>query len=263
MGHNIDNFSSRFTWRKSSYSGSNGGGCLEVADNLCPAWSPCGTQRILAVRCWRSRRMSGGNSRSRSRRASSIWPEWRECWRPACWTARDDRRRPLRRRAHRTGSVRGELPALRGSASPERARVPPPCRPALARPTKRNRPPRPPRPRRPRSGASTAPIGSPFSYSPHGSAVVRPATAGRRKSSSSPTGQAPSICPRGDVCTPAERFATSQADPWEMGASGYILTGGVGGPLMRSRPAFPLLESAVTPAACRRPSDLAASTNRT
>jgi len=137
----------------------------------CPAWSPCGTQRILAVRCWRLRRMSGGHSRSRSRRASSTWPEWRECWRPACWTARDDRRRPLRRRAHRTGSVRGELPALHGSASPERARVPPPCRPALARPTKRNRP---PRPRRQRSGASTAPIGSPFSYSPHGSAVVRP-----------------------------------------------------------------------------------------
>lgn len=30
MGNNIDNA----TWRKSSYSGSNGGGCVEVADNL-------------------------------------------------------------------------------------------------------------------------------------------------------------------------------------------------------------------------------------
>lgn len=30
MGHNIDNA----TWRKSSYSGSNGGACVEVADNL-------------------------------------------------------------------------------------------------------------------------------------------------------------------------------------------------------------------------------------
>jgi Domain of unknown function (DUF397) len=30
MGHNIDNF----IWRKSSYSGSNGGGCVDVADNL-------------------------------------------------------------------------------------------------------------------------------------------------------------------------------------------------------------------------------------
>ncbi|HUC25269.1 MAG TPA: DUF397 domain-containing protein [Streptosporangiaceae bacterium] len=30
MGHNIDNF----VWRKSSYSGSNGGGCVDVADNL-------------------------------------------------------------------------------------------------------------------------------------------------------------------------------------------------------------------------------------
>jgi hypothetical protein len=30
MGHNIDNL----TWRKSSYSGSNGGGCVEIADNL-------------------------------------------------------------------------------------------------------------------------------------------------------------------------------------------------------------------------------------
>jgi Domain of unknown function (DUF397) len=30
MGNNIDNF----TWRKSSYSGSNGGACVEVADNV-------------------------------------------------------------------------------------------------------------------------------------------------------------------------------------------------------------------------------------
>jgi hypothetical protein len=30
MGHNIDNF----IWRKSSYSGSNGGNCVEIADNL-------------------------------------------------------------------------------------------------------------------------------------------------------------------------------------------------------------------------------------
>jgi hypothetical protein len=30
MGHNIDNV----IWRKSSYSGSNGGNCVEVADNL-------------------------------------------------------------------------------------------------------------------------------------------------------------------------------------------------------------------------------------
>jgi hypothetical protein len=30
MGHNIDSL----TWRKSSYSGSNGGGCVEVADKL-------------------------------------------------------------------------------------------------------------------------------------------------------------------------------------------------------------------------------------
>jgi hypothetical protein len=30
MGHIRDNL----TWRKSSYSGSNGGGCVEVADNL-------------------------------------------------------------------------------------------------------------------------------------------------------------------------------------------------------------------------------------
>lgn len=30
MGNNIDNA----IWRKSSYSGSNGGGCIEVADNL-------------------------------------------------------------------------------------------------------------------------------------------------------------------------------------------------------------------------------------
>jgi hypothetical protein len=30
MGHNIDDF----TWRKSSYSGSNGGGCVEVAGHL-------------------------------------------------------------------------------------------------------------------------------------------------------------------------------------------------------------------------------------
>jgi len=30
MGHNIDNL----FWRKSSYSGSNGGNCVEVADNL-------------------------------------------------------------------------------------------------------------------------------------------------------------------------------------------------------------------------------------
>ena len=30
MGHNID----KLTWRKSSYSGSNGGNCAEVADNL-------------------------------------------------------------------------------------------------------------------------------------------------------------------------------------------------------------------------------------
>jgi hypothetical protein len=30
MGHNIDNL----IWRKSSYSGSNGGNCVEVADNL-------------------------------------------------------------------------------------------------------------------------------------------------------------------------------------------------------------------------------------
>jgi hypothetical protein len=37
MGNNIDNFA----WRKSSYSGSNGGGCVEVADNL---------PRVVAVR---------------------------------------------------------------------------------------------------------------------------------------------------------------------------------------------------------------------
>jgi len=30
MGHNIDSV----IWRKSSYSGSNGGNCVEVADNL-------------------------------------------------------------------------------------------------------------------------------------------------------------------------------------------------------------------------------------
>jgi hypothetical protein len=30
MGNNIDNA----TWRKSSYSGSNGGDCVEVADNV-------------------------------------------------------------------------------------------------------------------------------------------------------------------------------------------------------------------------------------
>jgi hypothetical protein len=30
MGNNIDNA----IWRKSSYSGSNGGGCVEVADNV-------------------------------------------------------------------------------------------------------------------------------------------------------------------------------------------------------------------------------------
>jgi hypothetical protein len=30
MGHNIDNF----IWRKSSYSGSNGGNCVEIADDL-------------------------------------------------------------------------------------------------------------------------------------------------------------------------------------------------------------------------------------
>jgi Domain of unknown function (DUF397) len=30
MGHNIDNL----LWRKSSYSGSNGGNCVEIADNL-------------------------------------------------------------------------------------------------------------------------------------------------------------------------------------------------------------------------------------
>jgi hypothetical protein len=30
MGHNVDNL----IWRKSSYSGSNGGGCVEFADNL-------------------------------------------------------------------------------------------------------------------------------------------------------------------------------------------------------------------------------------
>jgi hypothetical protein len=30
MGHNIDDL----TWRKSSYSGSNGGDCVEIADNL-------------------------------------------------------------------------------------------------------------------------------------------------------------------------------------------------------------------------------------
>jgi hypothetical protein len=30
MGHSIDGT----LWRKSSYSGSNGGGCVEVADNL-------------------------------------------------------------------------------------------------------------------------------------------------------------------------------------------------------------------------------------
>jgi len=30
MGNNIDNA----IWRKSSYSGSNGGNCIEVADNL-------------------------------------------------------------------------------------------------------------------------------------------------------------------------------------------------------------------------------------
>ena len=30
MGHNIDNL----VWRKSSYSGSNGGNCVEVADDL-------------------------------------------------------------------------------------------------------------------------------------------------------------------------------------------------------------------------------------
>jgi Domain of unknown function (DUF397) len=30
MGHNVDSV----IWRKSSYSGSNGGGCVEIADNL-------------------------------------------------------------------------------------------------------------------------------------------------------------------------------------------------------------------------------------
>jgi hypothetical protein len=30
MGHDIDNL----IWRKSSYSGSNGGNCVEIADNL-------------------------------------------------------------------------------------------------------------------------------------------------------------------------------------------------------------------------------------
>jgi Domain of unknown function (DUF397) len=30
MGHNVDNI----IWRKSSYSGSNGGNCVEVADSL-------------------------------------------------------------------------------------------------------------------------------------------------------------------------------------------------------------------------------------
>ena len=30
MGHTLDNI----IWRKSSYSGSNGGACVEVADNL-------------------------------------------------------------------------------------------------------------------------------------------------------------------------------------------------------------------------------------
>jgi hypothetical protein len=37
MGHTLDNV----IWRKSSYSGSNGGACVDVADNL---------PRIVAVR---------------------------------------------------------------------------------------------------------------------------------------------------------------------------------------------------------------------
>ena len=37
MGHDIDSV----IWRKSSYSGSNGGGCVEITDNL---------PRVVAVR---------------------------------------------------------------------------------------------------------------------------------------------------------------------------------------------------------------------
>ena len=37
-------------WRKSSYSGSNGGGCVEVADNLPGTSSPCATRRTRTGR---------------------------------------------------------------------------------------------------------------------------------------------------------------------------------------------------------------------
>ena len=46
MGHTIDGA----TWRKSSYSGSNGGACVDVADNLPGIASLCETPRIRTGR---------------------------------------------------------------------------------------------------------------------------------------------------------------------------------------------------------------------
>ena len=112
MGHNTDNF----TWRKSSYSGSNGGDCVEIADNA--GGAPCGTPRILAGRCWLSGRMSGGRSRLRSRWASSTWPEAQDLRRgkqSAVGTVRGDTV-PWAARA-RTLSIVPPLPPLPSGSS--------------------------------------------------------------------------------------------------------------------------------------------------
>ena len=46
MGHTLDGA----IWRKSSYSGSNGGDCVEVADD-CPGTAvPCATRKTRAGR---------------------------------------------------------------------------------------------------------------------------------------------------------------------------------------------------------------------
>ena len=46
MGHTLDNV----IWRKSSYSGSNGGDCVEVADSCPRTVVPCATRRTRAGR---------------------------------------------------------------------------------------------------------------------------------------------------------------------------------------------------------------------
>ena|ERR1017187_1082473 len=64
----------RAAWRKSTYSGDNGGGCVEVARNL-PGVVAVRDSKDPQGQSWPSHRTSGGRSPPGSRPASLTWPD--------------------------------------------------------------------------------------------------------------------------------------------------------------------------------------------